>query len=760
MSSTISFKKQKLNDKSVEIKRIGALVGVLKYVLSKDIPATEEKSVLLVTTDTTELFVGGGLGNPLKKVSDIIVVADVGALPETGLKDKLYVSTADKAIYFWDENGFQQLGASGGSGGTIQTKIFEYDKAADFPATGQSKSIYITKDADYMYRFDVGANKYVQLARQSTDPTIAARFAAIDSAVLAKAEKTDLGGYRQKTDKVTESDLDVSTAAKLNQNLSPYDDRALKTRISGVELNKADKTQLINYRQKTDKVAQADLDLDLSGKIDSIPAPYNDTQVKTDLAALQNNKADKTALSVFRKTADSIQETDLDSSVIAKLNKPAYDDTLVIQEITNLDNDKLDKVDAANAYRKKSDVIKESDLDPAVALKLNLAAIGYDDSVLKSRVSTVESEKTDKTYAETTYLKKTDKIAESQLDPAFAGKVSTLQTQVANKADQSTVAGIQASVTGLTSNVNTLQTAVASKADGSTVANLQSNVNTLQSDINKTANHLATVEVGLSNVESKLSQKADASDLANYRSIDSKITATDLDTAVNSTINKVPTMEQTITTLLARVAALENVATSKNILSLATITPLNVAYGTLFSSLLLPNKVTATLSDSTSASLSVAWNSATYNANTAGIYTIDGVLTLPSYVTNTNNLKPTVQVTVAAAPAASGWSYEFKLTQPTMTSITLNDIHTGLRFTDDEFYTDGAVKVYYIGTEPTRQYAANPKYVPNSTEVPGITTPTPDGYIDFDSTLDDTKGGTLYFSGGSLGTRVYKVVKA
>ena len=41
MFSTISFKKNKLNDKTVNIKSIGALPGVVKYVPKKDIPKVE-----------------------------------------------------------------------------------------------------------------------------------------------------------------------------------------------------------------------------------------------------------------------------------------------------------------------------------------------------------------------------------------------------------------------------------------------------------------------------------------------------------------------------------------------------------------------------------------------------------------------------------------------------------------------------------------------------------------------------------------------
>lgn len=608
MSDTISFKKQKINDKAVEIKRPGPVQGKVKYVHSKDMPDAEEKSVLIWTTDSGELFVGGGAGNSIKKISDIVIVADIDVLPEIGVKEKLYVSAADATIYFWTKDGYQQIGTGNGSGGTIQTKIFEYPAAAQFPPAGQAKAIYIAKDADFLYRFDETNDKYIQLARQSTDPAIAVKFDAINTAL--------------------------------------------------------------------------------------------------------SNKVDKTAMSEYR----------------AKANK-----------------------------------IAETDLDPAIISKLNTAASGYDDTAIKSRVSAVETSKTDKSYAESTYMKKTDKVAETQLDNALQNKMTTMQNNIANKADQSAVSGLQTTVTALTNNVSNLQTVVSSKADASTVANLQTNVGNLQIDVLGIGNHISNMQTDLTNVESALDQKANASDLASYRPIDEKITADDLDPAVTKQVDKVPTMEQQIADLLARVAALENVTTSKDILSLVAVTPLSVANGTTFGTLLLPNKVTANLSDSTTAALSVTWNSATYDGNTAGTYTIDGVLTLPTAVTNSKSLQPSVQVTVQSE-SGSGYEYEFSITDPMNWSKTLDEIHPGLEIKDEEFYgpsldtgDGGTVKVYYLGTEPTRQYSSDPKYVPNDLQHVtngSLTSPTPDQFVSYDSSIR-----TISFGSGSLGTRVYKLVK-
>lgn len=844
MSATISFKKNKLKDKTVEIKRIGALPGVVKYVLKKDIPSVEEKSVMVYTTDTTELFIGGGAGQPLKRVSDIITVADVNALPEVGVKEKLYVSEADKVIYFWNgTDGFQQVGGgTGGGGSVIQTKIMEYPTAAEFPAEGQAKAIYIDKETDFLYRYDADTTKYIQLARQAADPTITAKFNAIDKALADKASKTDLSGYRARTDKLTEADLDPATIAKLNTNLAPYDDSALKSRISGVETSKADKVALDDYRKKTDAIAEADLDAGLKGKIDAIPAPYDDSAVKSSISALDAGKADKSALLDYRKNSMKITEADLDSAAQTKLNAPGYDDTDIKADVAALQADaatktelaaatadvlkKTDKIAetsltpelvtkinaAATGYDdsavkadiealktnaatktevadavadiadlqtkaatkdevtaatadmlKKTDQIGETNLAPEVVSKLNAAATGYDDTALKGRVSAVEANKAEMTYTEATYLKKTDKISQEQLPTELTDKVSAIETDLGNKASKAEVTAVADNVTALTTEVNNK----ASKSDVTAVqtelGNVKTDLTAAKTDLATTKTDLATAKADIDAVETAVAGKADKSDLNNYRPVGEKITAADLDPTVTTEIQKVPTLETTVADLLARVAALETASpVSLTVKSIAAIAAKSVAYATAFGDLGLPTTVSITLSDNTTASASVAWESGSYSPSTAGIQTVTGVITPPTNVTNPSNLKATVSVTVAASTTAP-FEYTFQFENPTdaVTGMKLGDINPDLRFTTDEFYITNDIKVYYLGTAPTLQYKDSPIYVPTSIQASeGMAVTSPDGYVDFDESDDPIwKGGRIYFSSGSMGTRVYKVVR-
>lgn len=90
-----------------------------------------------------------------------------------------------------------------------------------------------------------------------------------------------------------------------------------------------------------------------------------------------------------------------------------------------------------------------------------------------------------------------------------------------------------------------------------------------------------------------------------------------------------------------------------DVASVAPISDINVVYGTDFASVNLPTTITATMSDSTTQSVTVTWDSGTpaYDGNTPGTYVFSGTLTLPDNITNTNNVKASVNIIVAAQPA-------------------------------------------------------------------------------------------------------------
>ena len=110
-----------------------------------------------------------------------------------------------------------------------------------------------------------------------------------------------------------------------------------------------------------------------------------------------------------------------------------------------------------------------------------------------------------------------------------------------------------------------------------------------------------------------------------------------------------------------------------NIASVAPISDINVDYGTDIAAANLPSTVTATMSDNTTQSISVTWDGGTpaYDGNTADTYVFSGTLTLPSNTTNTNNLKASVNVTVAvqSAPSETPASDLLQTTSPSMGDI-------------------------------------------------------------------------------------------
>jgi hypothetical protein len=68
MAETVSFSKNKINQ-SVKMKKRGPVPATLKYALGDDLPASEDKNVLIYTLDKDELWHGNGYGYPLSKVN-------------------------------------------------------------------------------------------------------------------------------------------------------------------------------------------------------------------------------------------------------------------------------------------------------------------------------------------------------------------------------------------------------------------------------------------------------------------------------------------------------------------------------------------------------------------------------------------------------------------------------------------------------------------------------------------------------------------
>ncbi len=92
-----------------------------------------------------------------------------------------------------------------------------------------------------------------------------------------------------------------------------------------------------------------------------------------------------------------------------------------------------------------------------------------------------------------------------------------------------------------------------------------------------------------------------------------------------------------------------------NITSVASIPDINVAYGTDLSSINLPVKVIATMSNGATKKSPILWDSGTptYDPNSAGTYVFSGVPVVSGNFTNTNDIKTEVNVIVSPQSSAS-----------------------------------------------------------------------------------------------------------
>lgn len=150
---------------NTSIKRKAALPAVIKYATSGSLPTSEEKNVMIFTSDTCELYQGDGNGKPLKLISSVITVANAASLPASPVKDKIYIAQLEGVAYF--SNGTAYVPLAGGSGG--------------------------------------GAIDPVQLA-------------TIQAAIDSKAAATDLANYRSTSVKLMEADCSAALLNKINSN--------------------------------------------------------------------------------------------------------------------------------------------------------------------------------------------------------------------------------------------------------------------------------------------------------------------------------------------------------------------------------------------------------------------------------------------------------------------------------------------------------------------------------------------------------------
>ncbi|HYK77669.1 MAG TPA: Ig-like domain-containing protein, partial [Daejeonella sp.] len=84
----------------------------------------------------------------------------------------------------------------------------------------------------------------------------------------------------------------------------------------------------------------------------------------------------------------------------------------------------------------------------------------------------------------------------------------------------------------------------------------------------------------------------------------------------------------------------------KNIIQVGPLPPVEAIYGHTFSELSLPLTVRVTYEDLSTDDLPVVWDASAYLANTLAEQTISGEIQLPDDISNTNDLKATIKVTL------------------------------------------------------------------------------------------------------------------
>ena len=84
----------------------------------------------------------------------------------------------------------------------------------------------------------------------------------------------------------------------------------------------------------------------------------------------------------------------------------------------------------------------------------------------------------------------------------------------------------------------------------------------------------------------------------------------------------------------------------RNITTIAAIDLITVDTGTTLSAITLPAQVQVTLDDTSSEMLNVNWNPDGYNGETPETYTLTGEIVLPEGITNNNDIKAQIQITV------------------------------------------------------------------------------------------------------------------
>lgn len=193
--------------------------------------------------------------------------------------------------------------------------------------------------------------------------------------------------------------------------------RPAQAKAVGDALNKL----AAEFAKETDKLESEKADKS------EIPAPYDDSGVKSSILALQKGKADKSEIPPpYDDTAIKQQVKELNDNKADKADIPApYDDSGVRAEIKSLGETKADKSEIPAPYDDTQIRQSISGLEESKADKSEIPA-PYDDSSLKASIKTLESNKADKSE-----IPEVDSTLAKSGAAADAGAVGDQLTQIA-----------------------------------------------------------------------------------------------------------------------------------------------------------------------------------------------------------------------------------------------------------------------------------------------------------------------------------------
>lgn len=247
-----------------------------------------------------------------------------------------------------------------------------------------------------------------------------------------KASRTELELYREKAVKIFEYDLDEDLAAKINAIIQGYDDRFVLSEIEYLKLTKLDKTDTLEFRRTYNPIKLEDLDEFLQSRIELLP------EIDSGLEELYEKVITKDELKNYRLKAVSICFDDLSENLqdavnkLVKFDAELYDfnkKLAIVMDTYATKKEmarKADKVYVDENFRKNVVPINFDDLDDNLKNILDSIAPEFDSTFLENKVAMLEKTKADKEYVDKYFRKVTEPIYESNLDPNLINKINRL----------------------------------------------------------------------------------------------------------------------------------------------------------------------------------------------------------------------------------------------------------------------------------------------------------------------------------------------